>query len=118
MIIEQLKQPVFMSTIVWAWALHHMPMFDDGIQISLSVSVLSYPAALIVAYLAVYRHKLLSAAMLLLATVILAHLYFDYSFWGIAESLLYISVTGLFYVFGMRYMTRLVQRKKEERQVR
>jgi hypothetical protein len=65
----------------------------------------------LVAYLAVYRHRRLLPALLLLATVVLAHLYLDFALPEIAESLLYIAGTGLLYILGMRFMIQLRQRR-------
>ncbi|HSM57254.1 MAG TPA: hypothetical protein VK879_13975 [Candidatus Sulfomarinibacteraceae bacterium] len=111
---KQLRESVFLSTLVWAWAIHHTPMFDGGLQISLSVSTLTYPAALLAAYLAVYRRRTILAAGLLLLTVVLTELHFNYTPAQIAESLLVLGGTGVLYVVGLRVMVRRMKERMRD----
>ena len=110
--VSQIKESVFISTLVWAWAIHHMPMFDGGIHISLGISVLTYPVAVLAAYLAVYKRQIIATAVLLLISVVLAFLAFHYTLPHIAESLAYVAGTGILYAVGVRYMVRFMKQRR------
>ncbi|GEM_PF-3781442 len=114
---NRIRQSVFLSTLVWAWAIHHMPMFDGGIQISLSVSTLSYPVAVLAAYLAVYKRQVIVTVLLLLVTVVATELYYDYTLSRVAESLLVLGGTGLLYAFGLRLMVRRMKQHLQQEEL-
>ena len=107
---RQIRQPVFISALVWTWAVHHMPMFEGGVQISLLISVLSFPASA----LTVYRRRLGIAMLLLALTLLGVLLYFNLTPQKIAEAFLYVGVTGVILWRALPYLARWLARQSGE----
>ncbi|MDX1664377.1 MAG: hypothetical protein R3272_11315 [Candidatus Promineifilaceae bacterium] len=111
---NQIRQPMFVSALVWVWAIHHMPMFEGGVQISLMISLLSFPASVLTAYLAVYRRRLWVATLLLAFTLLAVMLYFNLSPQKIAEAFFGVGLTGFLLWRAMPHLARWLARRGEE----